>query len=162
MADLDPVRVTHSYSQLNDAPPVTVFPLLCPMREGEWVPGWQYQMIYSRSGVAELDCVFVTPEEDGGETVWQCTEYDPERFAIAYAWVRPQVMTAQIRIRLAARAEGNTDAYITYTYTALSEQGAAELRRMDRAWFEHKMQSWQMAINHYLRTGKLIDSAAWE
>src|SRR2546427_13050450 len=38
-------RVTHEYTQTNDAPPEIVFPLLCPVREADWVPGWQYKMI---------------------------------------------------------------------------------------------------------------------
>ncbi len=162
MTSSNAVRVTHSFVQVNDATPEKVFPLLCPVREAEWVPGWQYRMVYSCSGVAELDCVFVTPEQDGGETIWQCTEYDPEGFAIVFAWVRPEVMTAQIRIRLEARTDGKCDTHITYSYTALSEHGAAEVRRMNQAWFEQKMKSWQTAINHYLHTGKLIDAGGWE
>src|SRR2546427_12204443 len=54
-------RVTHEYTQTNDAPPEIVFPMLCPVREADWVPGWQYKMIYSKSGMAEAGCVFTTP-----------------------------------------------------------------------------------------------------
>ena len=46
-------RVTHEYTQTNLATPERVFPLLCPVREAEWVPDWQYRLIYSESGVAE-------------------------------------------------------------------------------------------------------------
>jgi hypothetical protein len=155
-------RRLHEYTQTNDAPPEGVFPLLCPVREAEWVPQWQYRMIHSQSGMVEQGCVFLTPEEDGSETIWQCTDYQPEAFRIAYAWVRPGLMTAQICIQLEPRDDGRTNAHIRYTYTALSEAGNAELHRMDKAWFEHKMSSWQSAINHYLRTGKLVDAAGWE
>src|SRR5438309_9734446 len=76
-------RVTHEYTQTNDAPPEIVFPLLCPVREADWVPGWQYKMIYSKSGVAEAGCVFTTPNGDGTETTWLVTQYDPATFRIA-------------------------------------------------------------------------------
>jgi hypothetical protein len=155
-------RITHEYTQTNCAPPEKVFPLLCPVREADWVPAWQYRMICSRSGVAELGCIFTTPNDDGSETTWLVTEYDPAAFAIAFAWVNTGSVAAQISIRLAAKSWQETTAHIRYTYTGLSEQGNREVERFDGAWFQHKMQSWETAINHYLRTGKKIDAGAWE
>ena len=78
-------RVSHEYTQANDAPPEKVFPLLCPVREADWVPGWQYRLIYSGSGLAEDGCVFSTPNDAGPETVWMVTHYDPTAFRIAFA-----------------------------------------------------------------------------
>jgi hypothetical protein len=75
-------RFTHEYTH-NVAPPETVFPLLCPVREADWVPGWRYRLIYSESGIAEYGCVFITPNEDGTETTWVVTDYDPPSFRIA-------------------------------------------------------------------------------
>lgn len=155
-------RVTHEYTQTNVAPPETVFPLLCPVREADWVPGWHYRLIYSQSGIAELGCVFTTPNDDGSETIWQVTEYDPAAFTIAFAWVNPGLVAAQIRIRLEPKSSNETIARIHYTYTGLSDQGNREVQRYDAAWFQRKMQSWERAINHYLHTGKLIDAGAWE
>jgi hypothetical protein len=155
-------RVTHQFTQTNCAPPARVFPLLCPAREADWVPGWQYRLIYSKSGVAELGCVFTTPNEDSSETTWLVTEYDPSAFTIAFAWVNPGLVAAQISIRLEATQAQETAALIRYTYTGLSEQGNREVERYDQAWFDHKMKSWQAAINHYLRTGKKIGAETWE
>jgi hypothetical protein len=86
-------RFTHEYTH-NVAPPETVFPLLCPVREADWVPGWRYRLIYSESGIAEYGCVFITPNEDGTETTWVVTDYDPPSFRIAYAWVNPGLVAA--------------------------------------------------------------------
>ncbi len=157
-------RVTHEYTQNNVAPPEKVFPLLCPVREADWVPGWEYRLIYSETGVAELGCVFITPNEDGSETTWVVTEYDPASFRIAFAWVNPGLVAAQIRICLSRSSEspGHTSALIRYTYTGLSSNGNQEVERYDQKWFQHKMQSWEAAINHYLRTGKRIDAVGWE
>jgi hypothetical protein len=165
-------RVTHEYTQNNVAPPERVFPLLCPVREAEWVPGWQYRLVYSESGVAEYGCVFITPNEDGTETTWVVTQYNPSSFHIAFVWINPGLVTAQIRISLTSSAgvqtspdhksPGHTRALIQYTYTGLSAEGNREVERYDRTWFRHKMQSWETVINHYLQTGKRIDAAAWE
>jgi hypothetical protein len=152
-------RVTHEYTQTNDAPPDAVFPLLCPVREADWVPGWQYTMIYSKSGVAEAGCVFTTPNDDSTQTTWLVTDYDPARFRIAFAWVNPGQVAAQIEISLKRNSQGTTTAVIRYTYTGLSTAGNQEVERYDKKWFEQKMQGWEAAINHYLRTGKAIGVA---
>lgn len=152
-------RVQHEFTQTNVASPEKVFPLLCPVREAEWLPGWQYRLICSASGVAEDGCVFVTPNEDSSETVWTVTEYDAANFRIGFVWVNPGVATARIRIKLAGTPEGTTKAFIQYAYTGLSLAGNRAVERYDREWFTSKMQSWETAINHYLRTGAIIRAA---
>jgi hypothetical protein len=159
-------RITHEYTQNNVGPPEKVFPLLCPVREADWVPGWQYRLIYSESGVAEHGCVFITPNEGGTETTWMVTDYDPASFRISYAWVNPGLVAAQIRICLSRSSggqisPGHTNAFIQYTYTGLSTEGNREVKRYDQKWFRHKMQSWEAAINHYLQTGKRIGASGW-
>jgi len=155
-------RVTHEYTQTNGVPAERVFPLLCPVREADWVPGWQYRMIYSLSGVAEDGCVFITPNEDKSETTWVVSEYDPAALRIAFVWVNPGRVAAQIRISLERAPQDTTRSHIRYVYTGLSEAGNREVERYDEAWFRHKMQSWETGINHYLRTGKVISGVGWE
>jgi hypothetical protein len=154
-------RIEHEYTQRNQAAPERVFPLLCPVHEADWVPGWEYRLIYTRSGVAELGCVFTTPNPDGRDSVWIVTDYDPAAYRINFCWVWPEMVATRLEIQL--RPVGReTDAHIRYTYTGLSEAGNAEVRRYDRAWFLAKMNGWEKAINHYLTTGKLITAGAWE
>jgi hypothetical protein len=155
-------RTQHTYVQTNAAPPDRVFPLLCPVREAEWVPDWKYRLVYSESGVAELGCVFATPNPDGSETTWVVTEYDPARYWIAFAWVWPQMLATRLFIQLASDGGSQTKATITYQYTALSDAGERELERYNCAWYEAKMAGWQEAINHYLVHGTSIAASAWE
>lgn len=42
------------------AAPGEVFPLLCPVREYEWIEGWDCEMIYAATGKAEAGAVFRT------------------------------------------------------------------------------------------------------
>jgi len=162
MQEFQGKRIVHEYEQTNAAPPEKVFPLLCPVREADWVPGWEYRLIYSRSGVAEEGCVFITPNEDGSETTWVVTEYDPSTLCIGFCWVNPGLVVAQIKIVLQKRSPQETTAHIRYTYTGLSDKGNREVERYDEKWFRHKMRSWEAAINHYLKTGRLVDAAGWE
>lgn len=162
MTEFRAKRITHEYTQTNVAPPNKVFLLLCPVREADWVPGWQYRLIYSRSGVAEKDCVFTTPNEVGSETIWVVTEYDPATLLIGFVWVNPGQVAAQIQIQLKEKPGGQALAHVKYVYTGLSSAGNEQVDRYDEAWFRRKMQSWEAAINHYLRTGKRIEGGAWE
>lgn len=61
------------------ATPEQVFPLLCPVREREWVPGWSAEVLHSVSGVAEEDCVFRTDLGDAGPMTWVVSRYEPPR-----------------------------------------------------------------------------------
>ena len=149
-------RVSHEFTQTNDAAPEKVFPLLCPVREAEWVPGWHYRLIYSESGVAEDGCVFTTPNEAGPETLWMVTHYDPDAYQIAYAWVQPGMIATQLRISLASAAGGTTSAHIRYLYTGLSPAGNALLDGHSPEWFQGKMQGWEVAMNFFLSNGSLI------
>jgi hypothetical protein len=157
MTDFAASRTVHEFTQTNLAPPERVFPLLCPVREAEWAPGWKYRLIFSHSGFAEPGCVFATPNENGAETVWAVTHYDRERFQIYFHWVWPERMMAQIEIVLQAHGPEETLAHIRYTYTGISEAGNRRLARQDAAWFSSMMREWEAAINHFLTTGRKIE-----
>ena len=150
------VRISHEFEQTNAAPPTEVFPLLCPVEEAKWVPGWNYRLIYSKSGFAEPGCVFTTPNEDGTDSTWVCTHHDGSSFSVGYVWVRPEFMTARLEIKLEPLGGTQTRAWIRYEYTALSDDGANELRKMDQSWFLAKMKGWEAAINHFLQTGTML------
>lgn len=38
--------------------PEAVFPMLCPVLEEKWIPGWEYKRLHSKSGVNETGCMF--------------------------------------------------------------------------------------------------------
>jgi hypothetical protein len=151
-------RVTHEYIQTNSAAPEKVFPLLCPVREADWAPGWQYRLIYSDSGVAELGCIFTTPNPPGvhasPEKTWIVTDYDPAAFRIGFVWINPNRVATEIRIQLTRASEATTKAKIRYRYTGLSEEGNREIETYDEPWFRNMMEGWESAINHYLTSGR--------
>ena len=169
-------RVSHEYTQSNCASPEKVFPLLCPVREADWIPGWRYELIYSESGVAELGCVFTTQDpvvesskyssgsttQDAGSpvTTWICTEYDPAAFRIAYVWIKPGLVATELWIRLARAENGATSTHIRFRYTGLSADGNRQVESYDQKWFETKMRGWETAINHYLATGQMVSTKA--
>ena len=160
MANWSGKRVVREHVQTNPATPERVFPLLCPVREAEWVPGWQYRLIYSRSGVAEEGCVFTTPNDTGPESTWAVTEYQPPR-RIDFAWIQPGRAAARLRFELEP-VDAGTSLHARYEYTGLSAEGDFEVGRFTETWFRDKMEGFAAALNHYLGTGKIIQGAGWK
>jgi hypothetical protein len=102
------------------APPADVFPLLCPVRERDWIPGWDADVLHSRSGLAELGCVFVTRPGEGRRLAWVVTRYEPPH-AIAFAiFHRDVVETLLVEL---APAENGTGLVWSRAYTALEPSG---------------------------------------
>ncbi len=150
-----PVRVRRTYRQHLDAPPDRVFPLLCPVREVDWVPGWEPSLVLSASGVAEADCVFVTPGE-AGEAVWVVTRHDASAHVVEFVKVTPGHTVGRIRVQLHPEGPQQTAAEVTYQYTALGEKGEAFVRGFTEAAYADFMRAWERQLNHYLRTGEKL------
>lgn len=72
------MRIIREFKMSLPAGPEEVFPLLCPVREYEWIPHWRCQLVYSESGYAEGGCVFITDFGDGfGREIWVVSRYEP-------------------------------------------------------------------------------------
>jgi hypothetical protein len=144
---------TFTYTQSNTASADRVFPLLCPVRECDWLDGWTYRMIHSRSGLIEKNCVFTTPHHGSAETVWHVTQYQPELFQIEFLRVTPGEHVVRINIMLVPVDTDATLTTISYQYTALSEAQNRFIEEELEKSFRSSMMWWEKAINHYLNTG---------
>jgi hypothetical protein len=150
------VRVAKHFTQINTATPDRVFPLLCPVREKDWIDGWEYTMIYSRSGLAEQGCVFTTPGEDNKITTWYITEHKASEGIVEFVRVTPGEMLVKISIRLTANKNGTTSSAIMYEYSSLSEEANRFIENQLDGVFTGNMLYWEKAINHYLQTGEKL------
>jgi len=149
-----PNRVTRRYSQALGAPPEEVFPLLCPVREVEWVDGWNPRFVLSRSGVAEPGCIFVTPGEPQ-DAIWLVAHHDPEACRLELIKVVPGVVIGSIEIQLTSTETGSS-ADIAYTFTALGSDGDKVLEGFTQEHFDAFMITWEDELNHFLRTGSKL------
>jgi hypothetical protein len=73
------VRIDREAAFEIKAGPERIFPLLCPVREYDWIPDWSCEMLYSKSGVAERDAIFATRMMPGRKALWCCVAYEPPR-----------------------------------------------------------------------------------
>ena len=90
MKIVPPNRAVRSYTQHLVGPPEAVFPLLCPVREADWIEGWDPLLVVSHSGVAEPDCVFTTAAAPA-DAIWYITRHEPEDGFVEMLKITPSV-----------------------------------------------------------------------
>ena len=150
------IQKTCTYTQINNGSIEEVFPLLCPVREMDWLDGWDYKMIHSNSGLIEKDCVFTTPHHGELETVWQVTQYDKTTYAIEFLRVTPKENVVKINIQLEEMSEQQTRVLIDYQYTALNKAQNEFINKELEQSFNKSMKWWEKSINYYLENGKML------
>jgi hypothetical protein len=148
-----PHRVTRCYTQRLLADPATVFPLLCPVREADWIEGWDPRQVISHSGVAEPDCVFVTAA-DPHDAVWYVTRHEAPTF-VEMLKITPQLTACRLTIELRA-APGGCEADVTYTHTSLGPAGDVFVDAFTPAHYEAFMHDWEARLNHFLQHGMAL------
>lgn len=156
MRDAGSRKVTHRAIQRYAAAARQVFPLLCPVREKEWDPDWDSQILYSKSGLAEEDCIFRTVDEEGIEELWYFTEYDIEKLHLQLVRMCPPSRAGKLNIRLRDTGPSACEAEISYTFVSLDEEGDRFLADYTKARFTEFMKAWEKALGHYLHTGTRV------
>jgi len=146
-------RATKHYRQTIDAPPGTVFPLLCPAREVEWLDGWAYRMIFSASGLVEPGAVFTTSAPGEPDTTWIVSRHDPAEHVVEFCRVTPGSRTCLLKIIVSPLGADRSVVDVSYEYTSLSAAGDAFLDAWTDEAFAKAMRFWEASMNHFLQTG---------
>ena len=149
-----PNRVTHTYTQRLVAPPAAVFPLLCPVREADWIDGWNPLVVLSHSGLAEPDCVFVTDAQPF-DAVWFITRHEPERGFVEMIKVTPEVTACKLTVQVRAAGPGS-EADVTYSHTSLGPQGDVFVASFTAEYYVQFMREWEERMNHFLTHGAAL------
>lgn len=149
--------VSRSYTQRIEALPERVFPLLCPVREAEWLDGWRCEMIHSESGVAEDGCVFRTEGGDSPETVWMVSRHCAPEGRVEFVRVTTGLVASRLRIQLERASGDATSVHIGYIHTPISPAGSAFIEsHYSQPEFERAMVWWEKSMNHFLATGQIL------
>ncbi len=146
-------------SQLHDATctvpwePEAVFPLLCPVLEYAWLPGWRCGLLRSTSGVAELECVFQTGESPEDRMTWVVSRYEPPR-RIEFTCFNPgSALIMRLGIELQPIAGRSTSLRWRRHWIATAAAGADAIDRIDLSAEGDRIAWLGRMLDHYLRTG---------
>jgi hypothetical protein len=68
------------------------------VKEAEWLDGWDYDLIFSHSGVAEPGCVFISRSEGEQDTIWLITKRDDHACKTEFARMTPGSRVAHLTV----------------------------------------------------------------
>lgn len=148
-------KMTRLFTQRFIGKRESVFPLLCPTREYEWIDIWNCELLRSDSGFAEANCVFRTGVlTDGIDDVWVISHYEPCKRIDFVRMDGRRVMSYTVTLEDAP--DGTTIAHNTQVLTALNEEGNTILSSETDEAFAFEMRAGEMLLNNYLTTGKKL------
>jgi len=150
MRTFEPQRITRSYTMTMRAGIDRVFPLLCPVREHEYLDDWSATILYSESGFAESGCVFQTPNKTGPPTTWYIADHDPDAGHILFVMFTPESRISRLEIRLRPSGTENTEANFTYTHTTIAAAGQDFIAAFTESSFMAKMQNLEARLNAHV------------
>lgn len=135
--------------------PETLFRLLCPTTEYDWLPGFECDLLHSESGYAEYNAVFNT-NVFGPEETWICTRFETAK-AIDYASVSEHVC-GKLDISVVDNGDGTVTGIWIVTRSALTENGNMTEAEMQQAQARFvQILDW---LEHYVNTGEMASEAA--
>jgi len=145
-------RKIQEFSGTFETTPEKIFPLLCPAREADWIPGWDSELIYTKSGYAEDKCVFRTNKSNSaGVGLWTFTGFKLNEYVEFVRFQRDMLL--HCKICLTQNKDGTTTATWKTISTSLSEKGNQEIERMS---VDKKHNPIIQLMDHYLKNGKMI------
>ncbi len=113
-------RLERKFTQIILGNKDEIFELLCPVREKEWLDGWDCNIIHSESGLAEKGCVFET-DNDFGKYQWVMTKYNREDYGVQFVKFIQDKMIIIIDITMIQKEAEVVLCEIAYTFTALDD-----------------------------------------
>ncbi len=146
-------RRAFTFTTTIPAPPERVFPLLCPVREHDWIEGWRCQLLFTTSGVAELDCVFRTDLD--GDSLWTVSRYEPPLW-IEFVITTDAALLSRLEIELAPEQNDHTSIRWRRVYTAVGPGGEVRLASVTEEAFESRMRLLNTMLRHYLDRGEML------
>jgi hypothetical protein len=128
-----------------------VFSLLCPKREEEWIPGWECQTLWSKSGYNEEGAIFKTAKPYGTELYWVTLQYDIANRIVDFLITAPHLFMMRYIITVDAKEADRLAITFNQTFTSVSDEGDICIDRYQ----QEDLQARLNALKEYLQ--KFLD-----
>ena len=148
-------RTVKKHTIVLEGKPEAIFPLLCPVREYEWIEPWKCDLIYSETGFAEQDCIFQTDfPNDGPKDTWVLCRHEKPTLV---EFVRVNGIRAiRYTITLHQTNDGKTESEWSQVITGLNDEGDRFVGNFSDEEFKHRMEMLRNMLNHHLTTGQML------
>jgi hypothetical protein len=146
-----PLHMHATHTIVVGAPLAQAFMFFTPAGEELWVDGWRPTYLHPADGRTEAGMVFTTGS--GGDlTIWTLVDFDRERHRSRYVRCTPGSRTGFVEVSCRALDAQRTDATVSYTLTALSEEGERALAAFEGEAFADMIDGWAREIERHLGT----------
>jgi hypothetical protein len=152
------LRHTHDIA----AAAARVFPLLCPVREYEWIPGWSCELVHTGSGVVEPGCVFITDHTPEGRTTWVTSRHDPAELRVEFVRFTPERLVTSMALLVEPTGPERSRLHLTYELTALDGTGRDWVQRARETGAPYAAIAEGLArlLEHFLVHGEMLRQPA--
>jgi len=147
-------QVSHSTTIHVNATPDETLPLFTAAGERLWIKEWDPTYIYPESGEPQQGMIWKTTNHANIDEIWVTVTYDMARHIATYVKWSPESNVTRIDIRCRPIDDARTQVQVTYTVTALSEEGVAGLKSFTKEHYNQWILTWEKAIEHYLQHGE--------
>ena len=155
-------RARFAHPMTVHAAPEEIFPLLCPVREFDWIPYWACELIYTESGVAERNCVFQTNKPGEGVDTWVVSHFEPPT-RISFVRVDPKrTVQYDIFLRPGSTEGGGEVTKLDWIQelTALNDDGDRFVGEQKESDFAAMIEKVEAMLEYFLRHGEPLRDAA--
>jgi hypothetical protein len=132
-----------------------VFPLLCPKREEEWIPGWECNTIWSNSGYNEEGAIFRTIKPYGTELYWTTLQYDIKNKIVDFLITAPRLFMFRFKIEIDINEDGLLKITFTQVFTSISEEGNILLKNYKDEDYEGRLKNLEEFMNLHLEEKRI-------
>lgn len=155
-------RLERSLTTTIRAAQLSIIKLACPVEELKWIPDWEYDLIYSESGVNETNCIF--DETFSGKhffgqplkTTWVTVIHAPDTGRILFQLNLSGKASIRFEFNCRETEKGVTEATWQMTFTALN----GEVDSIPDDALAEKMDLMMVflsnALKHYCETGTML------
>jgi hypothetical protein len=147
-----------------NAPVEKVFPLVCPVSEYDWIPGWKCHLLYCPGGRIEKDVAFKEKMSSpfllnkiGGKTTWTTLLYDKVKFRVHFNWDN-KISSSIYKMEMDPIDSSQTRLSLSLNMKIIDDRGSWLLDPAGNYKIGFLIEGLGAMLKHYCETGKQLDS----
>ena len=147
-----------------DAPIHEVFPLVCPVREYEWIREWKCKLIHCPNGKNEKDVVFKEKMSSpflmgpfGGKTTWTTLLHDTTDYRIHFRWDN-KISTSIYKIEMFPTGKDSTKCVLDFVFNIKNEKGIKTIIDNTKYKIEFLIAGLGSMLKYYCESGNMLNS----
>ena len=148
-----------------DASVDTVFPLVSPIEEYKWIPGWKCKLVHYPRDIIAQGAIFIEISSApflignyNGKTTWTVVEYEPENYKLHFR-LDNKKSSSLYKIELSDDGQGKTKGKLDFTFTAINIRGNQLVENKVEEKIHIMLSVLYTLLKYYSENNKLLSSA---